>query len=365
MADIILSAFVFLSTVAYGLSDPSKDASWTLVKFNIYFMHFAAMALLIFSIFARPERKIKPMLAIWLLGIGILNVVFNQFDQLVMSSFINIFFWVMGLYVAVNYIENPHKIKQFIIWAAIVNIYAYVFQKFGWNPMLNTGLTTGEEGGVMGNMASLSTFLAITLPFLPAVGIIFCLILGVVGKELGLLVACAIVIAFKINRLRHPKKNTIIAIIMGALTIFFIIDFYEVIKFHIIETLINVSMKNRIGLWRGMLDMAFRNIWVGYGLGQRPIIPSGPEEFTRYDYALSSFIQFFYSVGFAGIAFIIFGLKQFKERFNFSAEAVSILIFIALCIFKYPVEVPRIWLTLMVIIALFIIDTDKGDLLCS
>ena len=360
MIDIVFATFVFLSTLLYGVCDPAKNISWSLAKFNVFFLHMGAMVLFAASIFQEPDRKIKPMIPIALLGIGLLNVVFLNFDSLVMTSFVNLFFWTMGLYIAINYLHYPSKIKKYIVWAAVINMLVYVVQKFGWTPILNTSMTTGEEGGIMGNISQLSTFLAIALPFMPPVGMVFCIILGVVGKELGLLVSCAVLLLIKLYRagfLTKPIDVSIGVIFLGA---FLILDYLKITPFHLIDTLVNVSIFNRMNVWKGTVEMIATSPWVGFGLGVRPLayINNAPTA-ERLDVIFSSMLQLVFSVGMAGGAWLIFAGKEFKKRFDFSPESLSVLVFIILCIFKYPVEIPRIWFTLMAVFALWIIKTEK------
>ena len=347
MVTKLLKLLLLLSPICYGVNIP-------LEKFDIVFFVVSMMALFIASLLDTPKREIPKeinfaIISLWI--IGLFNLFLNTFNQIVLSAFIHLSFVLIGIVIVARYIEEPKKLFKWIIWAGIINITVLLLQKIGYNPILDDSeiaMRAGEPGGIMGNAPQLGTYLALTFPIALSLN----LWLGVLFIGAGILIKeYTIVLAAFVLLILPAKKE---------LRILLVILFLSLIGFLYKE--IAQSLFIRWQLWKPTIEMIFNKPLLGYGLGIFPYIANQFVTTTTHkiDYLFNSYLQFIFSVGILGAIWLVWVIKKFIKKFINTAD-FSVLVLLILCIVEYPLEIPRLWITITAVIGFYIIGQIKKE----
>ena len=340
MVDRVLKILLLLSPLAY----------WVGIELNIVdlvFFRLGAIVLFCASLFDKPKRSINLSLPIVLIiGLCLFNLFTHQFNQVVFSHTLNIFFALMSLSIIVNYASPLDKFRKWIIGAVVINIVVFVGQKFGFSPIIQN--PHGEPGGILGNAPRFGDYLAITLPIICSLSIwliIPLLIISLIIKEYALLGVGIIYLFLKIKN-RAFRISLVGVALLGSI----------LLHKQIIFSLVNV----RWFVWKPTLEAIFQNP-LGYGLG---LFPQLSHQFIKtngyqVDFVSNSYIEFIFGIGLLGLVLIIWAIRKFIKHFDLSIEALSVLSILLLALLEYPLEIPKLWLTMIAIFGFYIIK-QKG-----
>ena len=126
------------------------------------------------------------------------------------------------------------------------------------------------------------------------------------------------------------------------------------------------SITLRLDQWYNILNGFFGAPLRGYGLGIFPwkdVHPSGDS--VMY----SSLFEFVMGVGVLGALWLGWTLNKFKQTFLLCTEGLAVLSLIILSTVEYPCEIPRLWITIVAVLAFYVIkliDKKNGGIrLCS
>ena len=340
MVDIVLKILLLLSPIAYGVGI-------SLNKFDMIFFHVGSVVLFFASLFDTQKRKsdIVHVPIISLLGISLLSLFWHNFDSLNLMYFLTTALACLSLITIIRYCKSPTECIKFVIYAAIINIAVYLFQRIGFNPILDLS-PQSELGGIFGNAPRLMTYLAVILPFIFRTNIFlfsFCLGLGIINKELGILAIGFILILTKAKRGEHA-----IALCLAAL-----------VGMILLRTQIMTALILRFKIiWSPALTLFFKRPLLGYGLGSCYGIIG--------DDIFNSYLQFIFNIGILGLVWIGYVLNRLKkfldwDFFSNSMEAFALLAVLFISLIEYPFEIPRIWFTIVAIIGFFVIQNTKEE----
>lgn len=355
MFDRVLKILLFLTPIAYTVGMP-------LEKFDLVIFQLAMVALFISSLWSKPQRYLdfKP-LSIILILCGF-NLAVSQFNNIVLSNFLFLFFGIVIIYLISIYCSDIEGTFKFIMWAGLINIIVLGFQKISFSPIIENSL--GEPGGILGNAPRLCIYLALTLPFAAQINFWLIFLYMIVGAICGeyLLTLFGFVTLFSFGY-NHDvkifyKKYGIIILILVFIGVFFV-------RGHIVQ-----SLNIRWIAWKPIIEQIFQRPFLGFGFGMLPHVANqfmnlriSGDIYYKIDNCLSSYLYFVFGVGLLGTIWLGYVFKFVKERFMVhKAQSFSVLFLLILCIVEYPFEISKIWFTICAIIAFFIIDNKKERL---
>lgn len=339
MLDKTLKIILLLSSVVYMNGR-------TLDSFDVLFFHAAFLFLLFLFPVPKNSKTVLSFFLVPLLGITALQ----GFQQVPMICLMNL---AAGFYV-INLMIQSVEYKTYsniFILAIFINLGLVLLSSFDIFQVIEN--PKGEPGGMFGNTPRLCYFLAITLPFIFerfkwTLSLYF--IAGILFKEVYLSIF-ALMIFVKDFR-KYVTLRTFILLAIAGMLCFFVIFKAQLIQ----------SVSIRWLIWEPTLNQIFVQPLFGYGLGmfkylsdQFIHIPS-----SQADNAFSSFIQFFFACGFAGLIGLGYICREMFRGVKLNAPTLSLIFLLVLSIFEYPFEVPKLWLTLCFIIAVFIKENMKG-----
>ena len=319
----------------------------TLAKFSVVYFQFFGFAFLTICCFTPRERKmtqkeVASSAYLFLLA-SLINVVAFKFNILPVACTFNLAMAIAIIMSMAVHIQDADKIKKFIVWAAVINCFYLGVQKLGWNPIINSEITTGEEGGLMGNAANLSMLLAIMLPFVVkrtwiAWPLFF--VIGIIQHESMLVLVCLAYLVIKNQYMMVPA-------LLGLFALFLFRG----------KEILESSLGGRIDIWRCTIEQTFQSPYFGWGLGNKPAVTSVMHHVVekRPDYVYSSYLQFLFSTGAAGLIALFYTLKTFFKNVTRSEESLAVISILILSIAKYPIESHRLWVLMCACIALWMI----------
>ncbi len=318
----------------------------TLDSFDVAFFHIAFFFLLFLFPFPQNTKTVLSIFLISLLG----TVAIQGFQQVPMICLMNL---AAGFYI-INLMVQSVEYKTYssvFVLAILINVGLALLSHFNIFQIIEN--PKGEPGGMFGNAPRLCYFLALTMPFVferfkGTLPLYF--IAGILFKEIYLSIFAVALFMRDFNKYVTPK--TFFTIIIVSLGLFFAILHGQIIQ----------SFSIRWAVWEPTLTQTFTQPMFGYGLGMFKYLS---DQFihiagSQADNAFSSFIQFFFACGFAGLLGIGYILREMFKNIKFNTATLSFVFLLALSIFEYPFEVPKLWLTLCFIIAVFIKENMKG-----
>ena len=330
-----LKAMLFLSPICYttGIS---------LEKFDLIFFHLSVFALFIASIFDKKKRDCDLRIFGIILGFAIVQLFWHEFNPIVINATMNLFMAIFALKIIVEYLDDVDSCYSPMLAAGFINIIVLIVQMFGFDPIIMN--PDGEPGGIMGNAPRLGNYLAIIIPFaLVRSKAIFTLFLlaGICLKEL-MVVVIAILLLF----VNFPvSRKLFILSILGTIGFIFCLKDSIAHSFYI-----------RWIVWEPTIRQIFQSPLQGHGLGMFPYVSDQFVESVKHvETSFSSLLQLIFGMGFISVFWIIYTIKKLKDKIQMNAETMGILSVLILSLFEYPFQISRLWLTIIAIIAFFII----------
>jgi hypothetical protein len=321
MVDIVLKIALCLSPVIWGINT-------SLNKIDSIFFILSCMALFLASLFDNPKRNVNISIpALSLFGLCLFNLFTLNFSSLVLGNTVNIFLGILALWVILNYASGYKQFYPFIVIPALLNIFIFIFQKFGYMLILNSSPSV-DFGGLLGNAPRLATYLCLILVVsLEYSWLMFglCILASLVMTEYTLIGVTLLLILYRI-------KNTNIKRLFTICSGLALISIYKPIL---------TALKARIDIWKGIIDEITKRPLLGYGLG------AGTDFFNEY-------LHIWYAFGFLGLVWL--GYVIYKHR---KIQYLLILPFLILCLTEYPLGIPRLWLTLISLIAFTLIKNHE------
>ncbi len=346
MVNKVLKLILLFSPIAY-------TSGVKLNTFDIDFFKIATIGLFMASLLDKPKREIDRSIVYVIVSLLILcfiGLYRYTFSNIVYLSFINLSFAMFALSIIIRYVDNIEQFYKYIILAAAINIAVFTLQRFDIFLIFNSDIKAGFEGGLIGNGPRLTSYLCIVLPILLNQSILWLiplLAISFIMKEYAILPILPIVLFFKVNRIL--SRNLSISIIVLS-TIVLITLFHNPIL---------SSLKIRWLTWEPTIKLIMKYPSMGYGLGTFPMLS---QNFTRWidkdvwiHSAYNSYLQFVFGIGLLGVAWIIYTLNLLKRMFIKSPEAIAVLGLTVLALYEYPIEIPRLWFTIISLIGFMII----------
>ena len=342
MVDIVTKILLLLTPIAYA------HGGMNLHKLSLRFFQIGIIALFGATLFDKPKRDAGELAlpVSILLGLAIWNSCIHDFQPLDINAVCDLFYGVLGLTILVKYLGKPKECYKYIYWAVGINIAVMLFQKIGYTPITHFahyGSYTKCEGGIFGNISQLGMYIALALPFIWIASkwafIALCAGIALCGKsgEFTVLIPAGLMLFF-----RTPKR---IRYWVATLFLWVLIPFHKILWGSLLFRWNNV--------WRETIDMIFEKPITGWGLGVY-YLTTAKEGFCSY-------LPFLFGVGLVGgLAWLIYVTRWYVKRFDNSVESISLLTFLLLCLIEYPIDIPRLWFTIISVMAFFIIKKKEG-----
>ena len=334
MIDLLLKIILLVSPLAYCVN-------LSLDNFDFLLFRIGIMCLFFVSTFSEPVRIINKKY-LWypitsLFTICLLNLFWNKFNPISVSNTTNLFFGILAIYIITRYVNKPKEIYSFIVLAVLINIFIFIFQKFGYNPILNTSFPD-EVGANLGSAPRFAMWLGLICPILFSYSKLFfplIVLIAIGATELSLLGIAVLVFIVM-------TKNKLYKLLLGVGLIIGILIFHKQLL---------ASCNVRIDFWRNTIEYIVKRPLLGYGLG----IGLKDSGFANI------FIQLCFQLGILGFAWLQYWIYQVKHKFNTSIESLCLISFLLLSLIEYPIEIPRLWFYIISIISFFIIHINKEE----
>lgn len=326
MVDKILKIILVLSPIIWGINTP-------LNKIDSIFFILSCASLFLASLVDYPKRNINIAIpAISLFALCVFNLFQNNFHSVVLSATINIFFGIVAVLIISNYVSGPKKFYPYIIIPALINIIIFAIQKMGYIAILNT-TSAIDPGGILGNAPRLATYFCLILAVAFNVSwILFSLfiLVAIVASEHTLLIAALVLLFLK-------AKNIKVKIGLCGLSILGIV---------ILIKPIITSILVRVHPWKVIFEEIVRRPLLGYGMGLKT------DFFNEY-------LNIWWSLGIMGLVWLGYVIYKYRKIKN-----LLIVPFLIICFTEYPLAIPRIWITLVALIAFSLIQHNQEEIKC-
>lgn len=341
MFDLILKLGLLLSPIVYGMN-VSPD------RFDTIFFWLFGVVLFSVSLFEQPKREIPLIvkrIILFLIGICLSNLFWYSFNPICLSVLINIFFGCFVFILIIKYASNSLTFYRYIFYAGLINIAVFLLQKINYNPIFDIKIE-GEKGGLLGNGPRLMDYLAMTMPIAPF-GFFYPL-LSLLTKEFLIVGIAGLIFIRKANN----KIRISLAFIILLISIFFLRQ--EIIN----------SLHTRWLIWEPTIKIFLKRPLLGYGLGMFSRISSQfiTKTGLQVDYAFNSYLQFIFGTGILGLVWLGYVFKYIYSKIKFDKTFFAVLSLCILCLLEYPFEIPKLWITIIAILAFFVIKKEESCL---
>jgi len=275
----------------------------------------------------------------------IINSFWHMFQPLDTRTVEDLFFAILGIIIISNYLKDVRGCYPYIFTAVGINLFIMVLQKFGYN--IAIGWTPGTHGavgayvgGLMGNSSRLAMYITLVLPFIWSVSItLFMALVGAIllCGEHNVLFVLGVFLIFKYHGWRRIVST------IATIGVFFLY------RQHYITSLV-FRWEN---VWKETIDLIFKQPLLGYGFGNWYLI------YGRESY--NSYLPFIFGLGILGLAWLVYTIGKFRKDLIKSTEGLAVLTLLILCSYEYVIEVPRLWFTIIFIIAAFLIKKGGNN----
>lgn len=342
MVDKLLKFLLLISPLAFTAGIQPD-------KFELMFFHFGAIALFMASLLDIPKRDNIPIAKeiVLFFGLCIFSTAIHSFQMFSMGELFNLFFSCITLNLIYRYMSNPKTYYKYITWAVGINIGIYLLQKYYFNflPFKDLGEV---NGGVFGTTCRMANYLAITAPIIITPLLFIIPVISIILNQFPAIGVVAMLFIIKQTTKKdyygsHIFKLVIAAIVSG------IIGFLIYFRGHILT-----SIKSRI-FDSGKMQIAeiCKAPFIGHGLGAY-YSQVGNDPFNTY-------LAFVYDVGILGLVLIGYVLYNIRKYFDLSIPSLSLITLLVVSTIEYPIEIPRLWFTILFIIAAFFIKEKEPE----
>jgi len=348
MVNKAVSILLLLSPVLYKYG--MKDCS---LLFEDYMFFIGTVVLFVSSLMNNPVRELSQkwiiisFAGLFLFNVFIHSAMFLNPGESVIKPYIikygrSAMLFIIGIVIMVRYIENVESLYKYIVYAVIINLLVFDLQRLQWFvvPCHDT-----LPGGCMGNFARLSTYLAITLPFVYHCSIYLapvCVVTSLlIDPQLGCLMSAFIIVFFQFKN-QYVRYGLIVLAL--SLIGYFYIDIFK-------------SFATRLPKWGQGINMLLISPVSGLGFGA---IGELTQNLNEHSTISNSILQLILEGGIFVCFWLFYTLKEFFKRFDFSIEAIAVLVLLLNSCFEYVFEIKPLWFTLIFTISAFIIkQIDK------
>jgi len=309
------------------------------------FFHFGVIALFATSLLDIPKRDNIPIAKeiVLFLGLCIFSTAIHTFQMFSVGALLNLFFSCIALNLIYRYMSDPKSYYKYITLAAGINIGIYLLQRYYFN-----FLPIDAGGGIFGTTCRMANYLAVIAPMLSLLFLFIIPIISIMLNQFTAVGVVAMLYGVKLWKITvRDIRFNISAIFLLALSILGVIWY----KSHFIS-----GIKSRLfDVWKPMIMEICRAPFIGHGLGAY-YSQVGTDPFNTY-------LAFVYDVGVLGAVLIGYTLYNIRKYFNLSIPSLSLIAVLAVSMIDYPIEIPRLWFTIIFIIAAFFIK--EKEKLCS
>lgn len=340
----LIKAILFISPLAYMTGR-------TLPNFDLVLFHISFCVIFVVSQFQQKIAFNKNF--VFLLLACLASVAMNGFQNISVFAAVNLFicFYVISVFAC-----NDGDVSKIFLWVSIISVLISFLAMMGFHPIVDN--PKGEPGAMFGNAPRLCYYLAITMPFVVKrfrITLPIYFLLGIFFKEIYLTIFASVLFSRNFRKYVSPR-------FFFPLIVLFFVIFIGV--FHV---QINQSLNIRWLVWEPTITKIFAHPMFGCGLdtfrylsNQFINIPG-----SEADNAFSSFLQFMFSCGFIGVGAFLYTVKMYFQDVKFTTAAMSLIFLGLLSIFEYPFEVPKLWLTICFILAVYIKECNERSLQCK
>ena len=305
--------------------------------FDIIFFRTGIIVLFMASLLDKPKREMPAhinKIVLGLLGLCLASSFVHTFQPIVLHNFLNLFLAIVGFYIVYTYLDEKKNIIKFIIWAGAINLCFSISQRLGFDPIFDKVPQIG--GGFLGNIPRLANYFTLIITFLPFPFVLASILLVRFTGQLVILIPVTLVIFMKI---KDFKKR----IIFGAILIIIMIAIRQQIYASLVKT-------RFIMFWMPALKAFFDRPLIGYGLGNTMVKDAGS--------VFSSYLQFMIGVGIFGLIWFGYVFKSIYKKIKNNVESIALVTLALLMAIEYPIEMIRLWFTIMAIIVMFLLKQE-------
>jgi hypothetical protein len=292
------------------------------------------------SLLDKPKREFTmPKGIIGILLLCIVSVFIHSFQILSLGVLLNIFIFFVGLSIVCKYAGDPKQFYKYITLAVVINCGIWLAQKYWFNflPFENNPLS----GGLCGTTPRLFNYLAIVMPIVFSVSPLSLAIplLSILGGQYAPIVTSGITV-FGALKLHRDRVVAIGTMVIGCIFLYS----------HIFESF-RVRSQD---IFPKAITEAAKLPLIGHGLGAY-YQQMGNDSFNI-------FLLLGYDLGILGVFILGYALWESRKLFKFDVISMSMISVLAVSMFDYVIEIPRLWFTLMFVIAVFL--TQKTEEVC-
>jgi hypothetical protein len=332
------------------------------------FFRVSIITLFLLSLYRYPLREIpKSKGMILFILVGIMSCSFHFFNAVDTSHFTNLFLAFLGMIIIYQHIDKPETYYKYIVISLLINLYLYLMQVAGFNPIpsfsCKDAFNNGVWGSFFGTTPRFNSYMALCIPFvlyckeirpllryaLIVVILISCTLVAHI--EIMIFLTTAIVLICSIQNRKLRTYIILILIISGLIIIN---------QTHVLTKVTN-SINLRIDNWQSNLQQLKQYpilYLIGYGISYPRGCPT--LAINQDPTLLGDHFQYSLCLGVFGILFMVYAWSKFFFNFKSNqAESLTILVLFLLCFFEYSLQLLRCWHLIIIALGFKLIKDNK------
>lgn len=343
MVDKLLKLLLLVSPIAFTSGIKPE-------KFEVMFFHFGVIALFMTSLLDIPKRDNIPITReiVLFLFLCITSTAIHSFQMFSIGTLLNLFLSCFALNLIYKYMGKPKQYYKYITIAAIINIIVYLLQRYYFNflPFIPANGAINANGGILGTNSRLANYLAIITPTSFSYLWFLIPIVSILLHQIPAIGIFMMVLGVKLCH-RIKTEGDITYKVIGGLAFLSAMVFFWCYGKYIHQEL-NVRL---FFIWQPMISEICKAPLIGHGLGSY-YAQVGTDPFNTY-------LAFTYDVGILGLTLIGYTLYRIRKYFDLSIASLSLIAVLSVSMIDYAIEIPRLWLTIIFIIAAFFIKQEE------